>query len=69
MMVSYGFAPLDDDSYLDAMTSSLHIGEISIDIWTVELGQCYKHKCSGSMTPVEQKVHEHSKKALAHCVK
>jgi len=51
------------------MTSSLHIGEISIDIWTVELGQRYEHKHGGSMTPVEQKVHEHSKKALAHCVK
>lgn len=59
--------PLDDEMYLDAQGSTQNLGEISVEIWhAVPIGQ-------GQHMPThlngDQKVHESSKKALAHRIK
>jgi hypothetical protein len=57
----------DDDSFLDHHGSVNNLGEISIEIWrVVALNAMVAHAIP---FPEEQKVHERSKKALAHCVK
>jgi len=54
----------DDDSLLDGVTSQL--GEISIEIWRVAVVSFMP--AHGIYFPEAQKVHEKSKKALAHRV-
>jgi len=62
----FSFAPLqltDDDAFLDSASKDL--GEISIQIWRIAVaGINYKW----GPAPVEQKVHERSKKATSHRV-
>ena len=58
---------LDDEMYLDAQGSTQNLGEICIEIWqAIPCGP-------GQHLPIElnanQKVHESSKKALAHRIK
>jgi len=64
------FSPLeltDDDSFLDRHVTVNNLGEISIEIWRVSaIAVTETH---GIQFPEDQKVHERSKKALAHCVK
>ena len=63
---------LDDDTYLDA-SPSLSIGEIKLDIFRttapkVVAKENLKKRAYFSLPPL-QKVHERSKKAIAHRVK
>jgi hypothetical protein len=64
------FSPLeltDDDAYLDQSGASNNLGEIMIEIWRVAP---IASTAAGRMHfPEAQKVHERSKKALAHRVK
>jgi len=64
------FSPLeltDDDSFLDRHVTVNNLGEISIEIWRVSaVAMTQAHAIQ---FPEDQKVHERSKKALAHCVK
>lgn len=57
----------DDDSFLDQQGTTVNLGEITIEIWRVAAGAAVT---SYSVPiPDAQKVHERSKKALAHRVK
>lgn len=57
---------LDDDSYLDHQGAS-NLGEIAIDIYRVAILSTTEPKAVELGD--DQKVHERSKKALAHRVK
>jgi len=64
------FSPLeltDDDAYLDHGATSNNLGEIMIEIWRVT--PIASAAASRMHFPDAQKVHERSKKALAHRVK
>jgi len=57
----------DDDSYLDRQAALTNLGEISVEIWRVAIvPNAVPH---GIQFPEDQKVHEKSKKAMAHRVK
>ncbi|KIM80415.1 hypothetical protein PILCRDRAFT_822544 [Piloderma croceum F 1598] len=65
------FSPLeltDDDSFLDQHVAVNNLGEISIEIWKVSMVAAAS-PLHAITFPEDQKVHERSKKALAHCVK
>lgn len=57
----------DDDAYLDQSGASNNLGEIMIEIWRV--APIASTAASRMHFPEAQKVHERSKKALAHRVK
>lgn len=57
----------DDDSYLEQQVAVDNLGEISIEIWRVAI--IAASQTHGIPFPEDQKVHERSKKALAHRVK
>ncbi|KAF7966197.1 hypothetical protein HWV62_39704 [Athelia sp. TMB] len=67
---AFMFAPLeltDDDSFLDHQGSTANLGEIALEIWRVIPGA--PSDAYNIPIPDVRKVHERSKKALAHRVK
>jgi len=66
----YVFSPIeftDDDTSFNQNASLHALGEISIEIWRVEMGRAISDP--NTIFPEEQKVNERSKKALVHRVK
>jgi len=57
----------DDDVYLHS-DSSKHLGEITLEIWSIKFGESKTRRHSSRNIGVE-KVHERSKKAIEHQIK
>lgn len=57
----------DDDSYLESQGMTAKLGEVTIEIWRVAIGDVAT--TYNVPLPEQQKIHERSKKALAHRVK